>query len=447
MSSVSSIAQQIKNLRESKRTKEAEDLISRNKLLINDEKSLGEAVANCIQTRNYKLADELINKFLETNTNRKSVIRKKADIQHRMGKRQEALYWAEKYYIEEKSISSAAFYASFLKRLKSASEALTVLGEATPQKISNEEWLAEYLDSSIRASNLEQLGSLLSSIKYESLKRENTKTLYISASLCIDNDSQNNLDQQLKDKPANSTSRQQLSMSLSKSIAQSRRAIQNPREELKNFFGEHLTIIQYWDNYSTLTKDVRASISKWKSIPDISHDIYDKERAALFIKDNFGSFAAEAFNRSIHPAQESDIFRLAYIAVNGGIYVDVDFLPNPAAFRFFAEEGKEVYFYYRDNLPPHQRELLNSFIVAKPNCAFLQEVFFKALLNIKNGPQRGIWRDTGPGLIGEHYLCSTYSHQVGLISHKEAFGKYLRHKDDWDYKKILGTWQSIDIKN
>jgi hypothetical protein len=439
------VAAKLQMFREGKNYSLAIDFISKNQSLINSDKSLGEAIAICILTREYKLADSLIDQALSVGGDVPSIVKRKADIQHRLGNKDAALYWAKKYHELEGSIASSAVYASYLKRLKKPVDALAVLGSQTKDKLRNEQWVAECADNLIREQDLDGLKSLLSCVSYESLKKYNSKVLYISAAVYINNEKGGDLESLLGGRAVETIPRQELSLALSKAISSADILEEAGKVELDQFLSPEARIVQYWDNFSTMTDDVKSATSEWKNIAGDRYDLFDKARAVTFIMENFGSFAVRAFQSSLHPAQEADIFRLAYLAVKGGIYVDVDFLPKSTLMNLLLNPNKKVAFYYRDNLPPHQRELLNSFIVAKSGSAFLYESFFKSINKISNATREGIWRDTGPGLIGEQYLISRYSLEVDLPLHEDLFKKCLVHKQNWDYKETLQGWQAADV--
>lgn len=85
-------------------------------------------------------------------------------------------------------------------------------------------------------------------------------------------------------------------------------------------------IVQFWDKADALPPDVRKCINTWKEreVEGFQHLLFDEIRAIEFISTELGSEYVDAFNACYHPAMKSDYFRLCYIYVNGGMYVDVD---------------------------------------------------------------------------------------------------------------------------
>ncbi|WP_338067641.1 glycosyltransferase family 32 protein [Variovorax gossypii] len=86
------------------------------------------------------------------------------------------------------------------------------------------------------------------------------------------------------------------------------------------------SIVQFWDDLAKLPEDVRECIatwSRWKTSGFV-HRVFDTESAAQFIGRSFGPDHARAFTRCYHPAMQADYFRLCYLFVEGGMYVDAD---------------------------------------------------------------------------------------------------------------------------
>jgi hypothetical protein len=85
-------------------------------------------------------------------------------------------------------------------------------------------------------------------------------------------------------------------------------------------------IVQFWDDAESLPADVKACVESWKVLErcGFRHILFDDSSAERFIRKNFGATHVEAFSKCPHPAMRSDYFRLCYIALKGGIYIDAD---------------------------------------------------------------------------------------------------------------------------
>lgn len=85
-------------------------------------------------------------------------------------------------------------------------------------------------------------------------------------------------------------------------------------------------IVQFWDNFDRLPHDVSECIDTWRSAEDqgIKRLLFDKQHARDFIHSTLGLRYTKAYDKCYHPAMQSDYFRLCYIFVEGGCYIDAD---------------------------------------------------------------------------------------------------------------------------
>ena len=86
------------------------------------------------------------------------------------------------------------------------------------------------------------------------------------------------------------------------------------------------TIVQFWHDLGQLPEDVRECISTWSrwKTSGFAHRVFDTADAVQFISRSLGPNYARAFTRCYHPAMQADYFRLCYLFVKGGMYVDAD---------------------------------------------------------------------------------------------------------------------------
>lgn len=86
------------------------------------------------------------------------------------------------------------------------------------------------------------------------------------------------------------------------------------------------TIVQYWHDLRQLPNDVRDCIASWTKwdASGYRHCLFDEHSAKAFIADSLGVRYQRAFERCYHPAMQADYFRLCYLLVKGGMYVDAD---------------------------------------------------------------------------------------------------------------------------
>ncbi|MEX0755737.1 MAG: hypothetical protein WD556_11575 [Actinomycetota bacterium] len=85
-------------------------------------------------------------------------------------------------------------------------------------------------------------------------------------------------------------------------------------------------IVQFWDDRGSLPSDVRDCLDSWQPLTKsgFKRVFFDDGAARQFISRAFGRTILAAFDRCGHPAMRCDYFRLCYLLVCGGFYVDAD---------------------------------------------------------------------------------------------------------------------------
>ena len=86
------------------------------------------------------------------------------------------------------------------------------------------------------------------------------------------------------------------------------------------------TIVQFWHDLRQLPSDVDECVQSWAvwKTSGFDHKLFDERAAETFISQSLGPRHKRAFERCYHPAMQADYFRLCYMLVKGGIYVDAD---------------------------------------------------------------------------------------------------------------------------
>lgn len=90
------------------------------------------------------------------------------------------------------------------------------------------------------------------------------------------------------------------------------------------------TIVQFWNDLDRLPEDVRECIESWEMLKRQGFDVllFDDANAKDFIRRRLGARHETAYATCYHPAMRSDYFRLCYIMLEGGCYIDVDDVYN-----------------------------------------------------------------------------------------------------------------------
>lgn len=101
------------------------------------------------------------------------------------------------------------------------------------------------------------------------------------------------------------------------------------------------TIVQFWDDLQKLPPDVNECMNSWGKLApcDFKHLIFDDKEARNFISEHFDSQNLAAFDRCYHPAMRCDYFRLCYLYINGGFYIDADELYQGKALEHLFENN------------------------------------------------------------------------------------------------------------
>jgi mannosyltransferase OCH1-like enzyme len=86
------------------------------------------------------------------------------------------------------------------------------------------------------------------------------------------------------------------------------------------------TIVQFWHDLGQFPPDVEECVRSWTvwETSGFTHRLFDRRTAGTFISHSLGARHKRAFEHCYHPAMQADYFRLCYVLVEGGIYVDAD---------------------------------------------------------------------------------------------------------------------------
>ena len=85
-------------------------------------------------------------------------------------------------------------------------------------------------------------------------------------------------------------------------------------------------IVQFWHDSKAIPEDVQECLESWTNLKKqgFMTVLFDDKQARQFISDKLGQRYLQAFELCYHPAMRCDYFRLCYILINGGFYVDAD---------------------------------------------------------------------------------------------------------------------------
>ncbi len=152
-------------------------------------------------------------------------------------------------------------------------------------------------------------------------------------------------------------------------------------------------IAQFWDT-APPPPDVLRLMATWPA-HNPQHRVvrFDDAAAQRFLAERLPEDVLRAYRHVREPAQQADLFRLAWLAEHGGVYADADdrciaklatILPEHAELVLFQEELGTV---------------ANDFIAARPGHPLLRRALTLAVTAINRGDADVVWLSTGPGLL------------------------------------------------
>ncbi|MGA2045286.1 MAG: tetratricopeptide repeat protein, partial [Roseiarcus sp.] len=207
-------------------------------------------------------------------------------------------------------------------------------------------------------------------------------------------------------------------------------------------------IAQYWDS-ARPPGDVAALMRSWTELnPGHDYRLFDDASASRYLRARAAPEVLKAFRRAAHPAQRADVFRLAYLAAEGGFYADSDdrciaplssWTPSSARFVGYVEDYGTI---------------ANNCLAAAPGHPVIALALASAAEAINRGDADMLWLSTGPGLLTRAFarvaaagdgLASTAlrdSHllDLGAIRRSVAIHCHL------GYKKSNRHWSRAEFK-
>jgi mannosyltransferase OCH1-like enzyme len=135
-----------------------------------------------------------------------------------------------------------------------------------------------------------------------------------------------------------------------------------------------------------------------QSNPAFNHMLFDDNDCREFIKNNFNGDVLNAFDTLIPGAYKADLWRYCVLYINGGIYIDIKYIPING-FKFISLTEKEHWILDIDN-----NGIYNALIVAKPGNAILLQAINNIVANVKNRYYgNSCLEPTGPLLLAKFF--------------------------------------------
>jgi len=205
-------------------------------------------------------------------------------------------------------------------------------------------------------------------------------------------------------------------------------------------------IMQFW-NTPEIPSDVAATMASWPQLnPGMEHLVFDYQEARAFLDRHCAPSVLSCYESAHHPAMQSDIFRLAFLSVDGGVYVDADeFCTHDMRRVFAALSVVDLVAVQSTQTPPY---IHNSFIAARAGCSIIKDALSEAVRivgqHVARGAKPDIWHATGPGVltraIGRFVADTDNKARVMLLTDSEY--RAFSHTKELRYKRTSeGDWR------
>ena len=156
-------------------------------------------------------------------------------------------------------------------------------------------------------------------------------------------------------------------------------------------------IVQYWDAPSPPASVVEM-MQSWRDMhPGWDYQRFDDKLARKFLAARHPPDVLQAYAHASHPAQKADLFRLAYLSVEGGFYADAD--DRAVASVETIVPGHVAFASYQEDLG----SLGNNFLAAAPGDPVIEHALQMAKLAVNRGDRDFLWLSTGPGLLSRAF--------------------------------------------
>ncbi|QTL05743.1 tetratricopeptide repeat protein [Aquabacter sp. L1I39] len=169
---------------------------------------------------------------------------------------------------------------------------------------------------------------------------------------------------------------------------------------------------QFWDT-PDIPKDLDPFIESWQTInPGWTYRRYDIEAAAKLLAERMPAPVLSAFHAARHPAHKADIFRLAVLLLQGGVYADIDDRCTGPLHQLCARATLVL---RHENLG----SIGNNFMACRPGHPLIGKALLGAVKATLEGHSEAIWLSTGPGLITRTF-AQLYAGDAAVRSELEA---------------------------
>lgn len=202
---------------------------------------------------------------------------------------------------------------------------------------------------------------------------------------------------------------------------------------------EPVMVFQFWDKNPP--DDVRSAMGEWRElVGPAAYRSFDETSARDVLASAGIPGLLDAYDKAWHPAMKSDIFRLVQMLLHGGLYVDADMRPAPAALATLANASRDLHLMFCAHMPDGRMQ--NSVMLVSAGHSILHLAIGMCIQNVLDGSKRAPNGATGPIVITRCLLALLEKgHLQGSMMAYSACSHRLARNYPASYKGSERSWQ------
>jgi tetratricopeptide (TPR) repeat protein len=152
-------------------------------------------------------------------------------------------------------------------------------------------------------------------------------------------------------------------------------------------------IVQYWSE-PRVPAGLAGTMQSWRDQhPDWDYQRFDDQKAREFLSSRHPSGVLSAYQHAVQPAQKAEVFRLAYLAAEGGFYAEPDDRSLASLESIVPAHARLVVF------QEQYGAIAGNFLGAVPGEPMIVKALDLAVQALNRGDHDVPWFSTGPGLL------------------------------------------------
>lgn len=159
-------------------------------------------------------------------------------------------------------------------------------------------------------------------------------------------------------------------------------------------------IVQFWDSPDP-PEDIRAAMAGiQRDNPGFSYHLECDESARAFINTHYGQEITALYDACPHPAMRSDFWRLCYLHVQGGIYIDADVVSRAPLTDITRGSHFRTLLPYSVGQPWCLDNDVLIYEAGNPLMQHIMQTMFQRVRHVlETGYFENVWVSTGPGAM------------------------------------------------